>query len=59
MKEQDRRAVEGLARSGMDLDVLIGCFPSFPRDEVSDVYYDIQKLLRGFEDNLQVKVNCS
>ena len=59
MKEQDRRAVEGMARSGMDLEVLLSCFPSFPKEEVADVYNDIHKLYWGYEDSLQLKVNCS
>ncbi|MBR6316061.1 MAG: hypothetical protein IKR58_03560 [Lachnospiraceae bacterium] len=59
MQEQDRRAVEGMARCGMDLDVLVSCFPSFPKDEVTDVYYSIQNKLRGFDDGMQLKVNCS
>ncbi len=59
MKEQDRRAVEGLARSGMDLEILLSCFPGFPKDEVTDVYRDIQLLLRGYEEKMTWKVNCS
>ncbi|MCR5338874.1 MAG: hypothetical protein K6E75_09960 [Lachnospiraceae bacterium] len=59
MQEQDRRAVEGMARCGMDLDVLVSCFPSFPKDEVTDVYYSIQNKLRGLDDGMQMKVNCS
>ncbi|MBR4760619.1 MAG: hypothetical protein IK078_10805 [Lachnospiraceae bacterium] len=59
MKDQDRRAVEGMARSGMELEVLLGCFPSFPRDEVTDVYESIQRLLRGLDESMQLKVNCS
>ncbi len=59
MKEQDRRAVEGMARSGMDLEVLLSCFPSFPKEEVADVYNDIQKLHWRSDDDLQLKVNCS
>ncbi len=59
MKEQDRRAVEGMARSGMDLDILLRCFPSFSRDEVTDVYRDIQLILRGYEEKSSLKVNCS
>ncbi len=59
MKEQDRRAVEGMARSGMDLDILLRCFPGFSPDEVTDVYQDIQLLLRGYDEKSTLKVNCS
>ncbi len=59
MKEQDRRAGEGMARSGMDLDLLISCFPGFPKDEITKVYHEIQRVLHGFDDKPAFKMNCS
>ena len=59
MKEQDRRAVEGMARCGMDLDVLVGCFPTFPKEEVTDVYYSIHALFNDYQDGMHLKMNCS
>lgn len=43
MKEQDKRAVEGMARCGIDLDGLIAAFNQFPAEEIKDVYYEIHK----------------
>ncbi|MCR5419246.1 MAG: hypothetical protein K6E84_10050 [Lachnospiraceae bacterium] len=59
MKEQDRRAVEGMARSGMELEVLLGCFPSFPKEEVTDVYCNIHLLLNDYREDTQLSRNCS
>ena len=43
MKEQDRRAVEGMARCGIDLEGLISAFSQFPKEEIERVYYEIHK----------------
>ena len=37
MNDQDRRAVEGMARCGIDLEGLIAMFPNFPADEITEV----------------------
>ena len=34
MREQDRRAVEGMARCGIDLEGLISAFSQFPKEEI-------------------------
>ena len=44
MKEQDVRAVESLCRCGMDLEVILKCFPQFPRLEVEKIYQKIRRL---------------
>ena len=43
MKEQDRRAVEGMARCGIDLEGLISAFSQFPKEEIIAIYNDIHK----------------
>ena len=41
MNEQDIRAIEGLARCGIELDDLIQAFPSFAKEDVEKVYQDL------------------
>ena len=43
MQEQDKRAVEGMARCGISLVRLIDAFPSFSKDEVTEIYNDIHR----------------
>ena len=38
MTDQDKRAVEGLARCGISLEGLYDAFPRFPKDEVQEIY---------------------
>lgn len=58
MKEQDRRAVEGMARCGIDLEGLISSFLQFPKEEIEDIYYEIHRdeLKR---DAIIISRNCS
>lgn len=58
MKEQDKRAVEGMARCGISLDGLIEAFPSFPIDKVTEIYNEIHKDEVRSSD-ISMKVNCS
>lgn len=58
MKEQDKRAVEGMARCGISLDGLIGAFPNFSVEEVTAIYNDIHKD-EHINSNASVKINCS
>ena len=59
MNEQDRRAVENMCITGMDLDGLYACFPVFPKEQIEKIYYDIKnKPESGTEDNV-ISVNCS
>ena len=58
MREQDRRAVEGMARCGIDLEGLISAFAQFPRGEIENVYYEIHK--DGLKsDTTIISRNCS
>ena len=58
MREQDRRAVEGMARCGIDLEDLISAFSQFPKEEIEEVYQEIHKdELKS--DTIIVGRNCS
>lgn len=38
MNDQDKRAVEGMARTGIDFDGLRRAFPKFPIEEIERIY---------------------
>lgn len=59
MKDQDRRAVEGMARCGISLEGLIEAFPKFPADEISEVYKEINKIKPDDEEKITISRNCS
>lgn len=59
MKDQDRRAVEGMARCGIDLEGLIAMFPSFSADEVTEVYREINKIIADDGEEITISRNCS
>ena len=59
MKDQDRRAVEGMARCGISLEGLIEAFPKFPADEISEVYKEINKIKPDDEEEITISRNCS
>ena len=48
MNEQDCRAVENMALTGMELEGLYACFPKFPREEIERIY--IESKIRTDED---------
>ncbi|MBP5607268.1 MAG: hypothetical protein J6X66_03245 [Lachnospiraceae bacterium] len=59
MNEQDCRAVENMCLTGMDLDGLCACFPSFPKEQIERIYNEVKnKPENGAEDNV-ISVNCS
>ncbi len=43
MNEQDKRAVETMCRSGLDLKELFGTFPAFSKEEIEKVYNRIKE----------------
>ena len=59
MKDQDRRAVEGMARCGLDLEGLIAMFPGYPADEVTEVYREINKIIADDSEDITISINCS
>lgn len=59
MKDQDRRAVEGMARCGISLEGLIEAFPKFPADEISEIYNEINKIYKEDQESVKISINCS
>lgn len=43
MNDQDKRAVEGMARCGIDFDGLCKAFPNFPIDEIERIFMRVRK----------------
>lgn len=43
MNDQDKRAVEGMARCGIDFDGLCKAFPKFPLEELERIYMQVRK----------------
>lgn len=58
MNEQDKRAVEGMARCGISLEGLIGAFPKFPAEEITEIYIQIHKD-ETTGSPITIKTNCS
>ena len=44
MKEQDKRAVEGMARCGISIEGLLEAFPKFDVEDVVAVYDEVNKI---------------
>ncbi len=56
MNNQDKRAVEGLARSGIDLDGLCASFPQFPKEDIIAIYEYISNVFpRDPETGMLIK----
>ncbi len=49
MNDQDIRAVEGLARSGISYEDLCSVFTQFPKSEIRVIYDKVQTILTGNE----------
>ena len=58
MKEQDKRAVEGMARCGISLEGLIEAFPKFSAEDITDIYNEFHKS-KNTSSNITIKMNCS
>lgn len=43
MNDQDKRAVEGMARCGIDFDGLCKAFPNFPIEEIERIFMRVRK----------------
>ena len=43
MNDQDKRAVEGMARCGIELEGLCKAFPKFPIDEIEKIFIQVRK----------------
>ena len=46
MNDQDKRAVEGMARCGINLEGLCTSFPKFPREEIEKIPHIINGRIR-------------
>ena len=59
MNEQDCRAVENMALTGMDLEGLYARFPKFPKEEIERIYAETK--IKTDEDpaDTLISVNCS
>lgn len=59
MNEQDLRAIENMCLTGMELDGLCACFPSFSREEIEKIYNDVHNRPNGDQEGSTISVNCS
>ncbi len=59
MNDQNKRAVEGLARCGISLEGLYEAFPRFPMDEIKEIYERLHGGDKPDMDMVTMKVNCS
>lgn len=59
MNEQDRRAVENMCITGMDLDGLYACFPAFPREEIEKIFNEVKNKPEDGGEDEGISVNCS
>ena len=57
MKEQDKRAVEGMARCGISLEGLLEAFPKFDVEDVVAVYDEVNKI-KTSADGIKFKDAC-
>ena len=44
MNDQDKRAVEQMARCGIDLEGLYKSFPKFPPEDIKEIYTNFRKM---------------
>ena len=59
VNEQDRRAIENMCLTGMELDGIYVCFPSFRKEEIEKIFNEVKnKPEDGTDDNV-ISVNCS
>ena len=59
MNDQDKRAVEGLARSGISFEGLCEAFPRFSADKIKVIYDKVSTMINGSDFGGEIKRNCS
>ena len=60
MNEQDKRAVEGMARCGIDLEGLFAAFPKFSEEEIEEIFVKTRQSIGGWSTPVpEIKKNCS
>ena len=60
IRDQDKRAVENMARCGLDIDGLCASFPQIPKEDILAIYEYICNI--KFDDEYEdkgVSINCS
>jgi len=57
MNEQDWRAVETMALSGLDIEALCAVFPGFDPEAIKRAYESIKGVVGA--ERVPVKLNCS
>lgn len=55
MNDQDKRAVEGMARCGIDFDGLCKAFPGFPLEEIERIFMQVRKQSSFYSDDQDIK----
>lgn len=53
MNEQDTRAIENMCLTGMELNSLYTCFPSFSREEIEKIYNEVKSKPEDGLDNMK------
>lgn len=56
MNEQDKRAVEGMARCGLDFAALCSAFPKFQAEEIKEVYMEFQN--SDYSETIEPDIKC-
>ncbi len=56
MNDQDKRAVEGMAGCGIDLEGLCQAFPKFPAEEIEKIYMQIRNI--GNSGSTEQDIKC-
>jgi len=61
LSEKDRAVVDSYARCGMSLETLIISFPSFAKEDITEVYNDYIKSKSESESEpvTKMSINCS
>ena len=60
MNDQDKRAVEGMARCGIDFEGLCASFPKFPREEIEKIFIVSRESIGLWSAPVtEIKTNCS
>ena len=58
MNEQDRRAVENMCLTGMDLEGLIACFPKFSKEEIERIFTASSNRSSDDAVDTLISINC-
>ncbi len=59
MQEQNKRAVESMCRCGLSLKELMAVFPSFPQEDIVNIYNSIVPMRSDTDTSPDISINCS